>query len=280
MVAQHPWNVLKRQRWLGTALAAIGRGCAPRRMPYPSTTCTWFSQRAAASTFSTWKSPPSSLRTGGACATSMGGHRGIVHSSGIMLICFSGLRPTNSPQRVELSSDELEMFIQTQTIDNRAKAFPRIHITYRDVDMDAQLNFYKSRGYGFLAVEMKNGVVTRILGKIDMTKNQLCAADREDGVAWNYASVITGLEYKRIATDLSGNSRAYLAIAPSHHIANLILGSIDKGINGVIDGDYGSYRSYKAVFTTRGRDVILTILLPDGNSFNRHEILLSRNTGT
>ena len=102
MVAQHPWNVLKRQRWLGTALAAIGRGCAPRRMPYPSTTCTWFSQRAAASTFSTWKSPPSSLRTGGACATSMGGHRGIVHSSGIMLICFSGLRPTNSPQRVAL----------------------------------------------------------------------------------------------------------------------------------------------------------------------------------
>ena len=145
--------------------------------------------------------------------------------------------------------------------------------------MDTQLNFYKSRGYGFLAVEMKGGVVTRILGKIDMVKNQLCAVDREDGVAWDYASVITGSEYKRIAASLSGNPRAYLAIAPSYHIANLILGSIDKGINGIIDGDYGSYRSYKATFTTRGRDVILTILIPDGNSFTRREILLNRNSG-
>jgi len=183
---------------------------------------------------------------------------------------------TSSPQRVELSSDELETFIRTQTVNNRAKAFPRIHVTYRDVDMNTQLGFYKARGYGFLAVEMRNGVVTRILGKIDMDRRQLRAVDNKDGVAWNYASVITGSEYRRIAADISGNPRAYLAVAPSYHIANLILGSIDKGINGIIDGDYGSYQSYKAIFTTRGRDVVLTIQIPDRNSFVSHEILLSR----
>lgn len=186
-------------------------------------------------------------------------------------------RMTNSPQRIELGSDELETFIRTQTVDNRAKAFPRIHVTYRNVDMDTQLGFYKARGYGFLAVEMRNGVVTRILGKIDMDKRQLRAVDNKDGVAWNYASVITGSEYRRIAADISGNPDAYLAVAPSYHIANLILGSIDKGINGVIDGDYGSYQSYKAIFTTRGRDVVLTIQIPDRNSFVSHEILLSRS---
>lgn len=185
---------------------------------------------------------------------------------------------TNSPQRIDLSSEELKIFIQTQTVNNRVRAFPRIHITYEDVDMGTQLSFYRSKGYGFFAVEIKDGAITKIIGEIDVENRRLSAADTKDGLAWNYGSVITGSEYRKIAVEASANPHAYLAVVPTYHIVNLILGSIDKGINGVIDGDYRDYRSYKATFTTRGRDAILIILIPDRGTFTRREILLSRNT--
>ncbi|MFC1716937.1 hypothetical protein ACFL6S_24935 [Candidatus Poribacteria bacterium] len=183
---------------------------------------------------------------------------------------------TRALEQIDLSSEELEVFIRTQTVASRAKVFPRIHITYENVDMGTQLSFYRSRGYGFFAVEMNDGVIAGILGKIDMDNRKLSAIDGGDGLAWNYGSVI--MRYRHIATQAAANSNAYLAVVPTYDTANLILSSIDKAINGVIDGDYRNYQSYKATFTTRGQDAILTVLIPNGSSFTRREILLSRNT--
>lgn len=186
------------------------------------------------------------------------------------------IETARASDQIALSSEELEIFIRTQTVDNRAKAFPRIHITYENVDMGTQLSFYKSRGYGFFAVEMKNGVIASILGKIDMDTRQLLAIDAGNGLAWNYGSVI--MRYRRIATQASDNPNAYLAVVPTYDVANLILSSIDKALNGEIDGDYQNYNSYRATFTTRGGNAILTVLIPSGSSFVRREILLNKKT--
>ncbi|MBD3183111.1 hypothetical protein GF312_12525 [Candidatus Poribacteria bacterium] len=179
---------------------------------------------------------------------------------------------------IELSDEELDVFIRTQTNNKKPRAFPRIHITYKDVNMKDQLNFYKAKGYGFFAVEMKSGMINYIIGKIDMDKGIISNPNSQDGLAWNYGSVITGSRYRKIARDASDNPHAYLAVVPTYDIVDLILGSIDKGINGKIDGDYSQYKSYKAIFTTRGKDVVFTVSIPRGiGSINRDIILTVEN---
>jgi hypothetical protein len=188
----------------------------------------------------------------------------------------TSVEAARASERIDLSSEELAAFIRTQTVDNKAKAFPRIHITYENVDMETQLSFYRSRGYGFFAVEMENGVIADLLGRIDMDTRKLFPIDGGNGLAWNYGSVI--MRYRRIATQASSNANAYLAVVPTYDVANLILSSIDKALDGEINGDYRNHKSYRAIFTTRGQNAILTVLIPNGSSFTKREIRLSRNT--
>ena len=175
---------------------------------------------------------------------------------------------------ISLSEEEWRMFLRTQTVDNKAKAFPRIHITYQQVDMKTQMEFYRRKGYALFAVRVVNAAITGILGEIDAVTGKLLTVNRAKELAWNYGSVITDPRYRQIAIRASGNPGAYLAVVPRYAIVNLILGSIDKGLNGKIDGDYADHRSYRAVFTTRHGDVVLTVFLPKRNFVVKRQIPL------